>query len=123
MFTLLVATLVLWLYENRNPKHDMWFLPLFLFGSILPEYWIVATSTVIAAYFYCKNSRGLYLLLWVLSVVAFVLINLNFYAMLAVPIILLASKVHTTVPRLRYFFYTFYPAHFVVLWIVKTLMP
>jgi hypothetical protein len=123
MFTLLVATLVIWMYENANPKHGMWLLPLFAFGSLLPEYWVLGTGTTIAAYFYCKNPRPLYLVLWLLSVLLLSILNMNFYAMLAVPFLLLAPKVHLNVPRLKYFFYAFYPAHFALLWVVKTLMP
>jgi hypothetical protein len=123
MFTLLVATLVIWLYENANPKHGMWLLPLFSFGSLLPEYWLLGTGTTIAAYFYCKSPRPLYLLLWLLSVLLLAIINMNFYAMLAAPLLLLAPKVHLKVPRLKYFFYAFYPAHFATLWTIKHLMP
>jgi hypothetical protein len=119
LFTLLVATLVIWLYEAGNPKHGMWLLPLFSFGSMLPEYWILGTGTTIAAYFYCKSQRPRYLSLWLLSVMLLALINMNFYALLAVPLLYLAPKVNLTVSRLKYFFYAFYPAHFAVLWIMK----
>jgi hypothetical protein len=123
MFTLLVATLVLWLYEHRKPEQSIWLLPLFAFGSMLPEFWIAGTSTVIAAYFYCKHPTRLYLIFWLLSVTVLAVINMNFYATLAIPLILLAPKVKLNLPRFKYFFYGFYPAHFALLWIFKVLTP
>jgi hypothetical protein len=122
MFTLLVATLVLWLYEHRKPAQSIWLLPLFVFGSMLPEFWIAGTITVIAAYFYCKSPNRLHLLFWIASVTALTAININFYAMLAIPLILLAPKVSINIPRFKYFFYSFYPLHFALLWIYKVSM-
>jgi TraX protein len=119
LFTLLVATLFIWLYEAGTPKYGMWLIPLLVFGSLLAEFWILGTGMTIAAYFYCKTSRPLYLGLWLLSVTLLALINMNFYALFAVPLLYFAPKVNFTVPRLKYFFYAFYPAHFTLLWIIK----
>jgi TraX protein len=119
LFTLLVATLVIWLYEAGSPRQGMWLIPLFSFGSMLPEYWILGTGMTIAAYFYCKSPRPLYLGLWLLSVTLLGLLNMSLYALLAVPLLYFAPKVNLTVPRLKYFFYAFYPAHFALLWIIK----
>jgi hypothetical protein len=121
MFTLLTATLVLWIYETENKKAKLWLLPTFAFGSMLCEFWFVGTFTTIAAYLYCKRSRSSHLWLWIASVGALSIININFYSLLAVPLILLASRTDFKVPRFQHFFYAFYPAHLALLWLWKTL--
>ena len=45
-----------------------------------------------------------------------VMVNFNLWALAAVPLILLATRVELRVPRLRWLFYALYPIHLTVLW-------
>ena len=53
---------------------------------------------------------------WVLAVASLWLLNFNFWALTAVPTLLLATRVDLRVPRVRWVFYAFYPVHLAVLW-------
>lgn len=46
-------------------------------------------------------------------------VNGNPWALAAVPIAIGASRVIISIPRLRWFFYSYYPAHLVVLWLIR----
>jgi hypothetical protein len=54
-------------------------------------------------------------LLWV--------VNLNYWACAALPIIFLASTIKIEVPRLRFVFYAYYPIHLALLLLIQKLMP
>lgn len=66
LFTLWVGTLVIELLKRRQPKLMLVILPLFAFGSLLPEYWHLGTGTVVAAWYWCKHPRVSSLVLWML---------------------------------------------------------
>lgn len=121
LFTLWVGTLVIELLERRRSRRMLVILPLFSFGSLLPEYWHLGTGAMIAAWYWCKHPRVSSLVLWTLPLAALVIINHNFYALLVIPLVYAAQFVDLTVPRYRHVFYVFYPAHLVALWLAVAL--
>jgi hypothetical protein len=42
-------------------------------------------------------------------------VNRNFWAMTAIPVIFLAPQIKLNIPRIRYAFYIYYPAHLAVI--------
>ncbi|WP_295539487.1 TraX family protein, partial [Thiolapillus sp.] len=48
-----------------------------------------------------------------------VLINKNGWALGAIPVIAAASVVKIPVPRVRWLFYTYYPLHLAVIWLIR----
>lgn len=122
LFTLWAGTLVIELLERRRPQLMLVILPLFSFGSLLPEYWHLGTGAMIAAWHLCKQPRASSLVLWILPLAALVIINHNFYALLVIPLVYAARFVDLPMPRYRHVFYVFYPAHLAVLWLVQALI-
>jgi TraX protein len=122
LFTLWVGTLVIELLERRRPQRMLVILPLFSFGSMLPEYWHLGTGAMIAAWYLCKHPRVSALVLWMLPLAALVIINHNFYALLVIPPVYAAQFINLPVSRCRHLFYVFYPAHLAALWVVQACM-
>lgn len=78
---------------------------------------IIAFAAVLGSKRSDRWGRALVLVVLALSSLWFV--NGNFYALLALPLILLASRITWTVPRLRWAFYVYYPAHLAVLAVIQ----
>ena len=64
---------------------------------------------------WCEHRTEGWAVLWSLSLAALVFVNGNFWALAALVPLVLASWWTRAVPRGRWFFYVFYPAHFAVL--------
>ena len=116
MFLLLAATAVIYGLERRDVAGIAIAGLAFCVGGLLAEYFYPGIVMVVAAWAYCREPNARHLLVWVLCVATLVLINANFWALAAVPCLLLASRVDLRVPRLRWLFYAFYPLHLAVLW-------
>ena len=43
----------------------------------------------------------------------------NLWALAALPVILVATRVDLHVPRLRWVFYAYYPVHLVAIWLIR----
>jgi len=121
LFTLWVGTVLIELLERRRPQRMLVILPLFAFGSLLPEYWHLGTGAMIAAWYWCKQPRGSSLVMWMVPLAALVIINQNFYALLVIPLVYAAQFIELPVPRYRHVFYVFYPAHLAVFWLAQAL--
>jgi hypothetical protein len=83
---------------------------------LLAEYFYPGVAMVVAAWAYCREPHGRHFAAWVLCVAALVLINDNFWALVAVPTLLIATRIDLHVPRLAWWFYAFYPLHLAALW-------
>jgi hypothetical protein len=55
----------------------------------------------------------------VLACAALWFINRNLWALAALPVLFLASRVDLRVPRLRWAFYAYYPLHLAALWLIR----
>jgi hypothetical protein len=59
------------------------------------------------------------LTLWFLGTLSLTVVNGNAWGLLAIPIVLLAGRVRLPLPRRTWVFYAFYPAHLLLLLIVR----
>ncbi len=119
MFLLLGATAVIYGIE-RGGKAGMAIAAAgFGLGGSLAEYHHPGVAMVVAAWVYCREPRWPHLAVWVLLTASLVLFNDNLWALSAVPFLLAAPFVNLHVPRLRWVFYAFYPAHLAALWWVR----
>ncbi len=116
MFLLLAATAVIYGLERRDGPGIAIAGFALCVGGLLAEYFYPGLVMVVAAWAYCRDPNGRHLLAWVLCVAALVLINANFWALAAVPCLLLATRVELRMPRLRWLFYALYPLHLAALW-------
>lgn len=123
MFTLGLATCILFLIDKSMQSNNAdsviithaLVVALFILGSLFVEGQTIAVGYVLAAWTYCKTQNGWVFLIWLLSTVGLSLINGNHWAVAAVPIILITSKIHVNLPRLKWLFYAYYPMHLVIL--------
>ena len=109
--TLFLATLVVWLLERGGRAQRCAALIAFLIGGALVEFWWPALLCCLGAWAFLRGPSKFRLLLWTLATASLALINGNFAALAALPLIWGASRVDLPIPRLRWVFYAFYPAH------------
>jgi hypothetical protein len=109
--TLFLATLVVWLLERGGRAQRCAALIAFLIGGALVEFWWPALLCCLGAWAFLRGPSKFRLLLWALATASLALINGNFAALAALPLIWGASRVDLPIPRLRWVFYAFYPAH------------
>jgi hypothetical protein len=109
--TLLLATLIVWLLERGGTARRCAALIAFLFGGAMVEFWWPALLCCVGAWAFLRRPSGLRLLLWALATASLAVINGNFAAVAALPLIRGASTVDMPLLRKRWVFYAFYPAH------------
>lgn len=132
LFTLLVATCCVYLLTLPVPKHLSVLtrlaaiLLLALAASLVDYLWVGPALVVVIWRLFTAPKRLernlLYVVLVVLTVLLCVL-NDSLAALLALPVILLCVPLcqHVQLPRLKWFFYWFYPGHLLALLLLKTL--
>lgn len=119
MFTLLVVTGTLYLVEKGGPANMAGAVAVFLVGGSSVEYWWPAVAFGLAVWWYCKSPSVLPLLLGLLACSALWFINSNWWALAALPLLLVVSRLDLPMPRLRWAFYAYYPLHLATLWLIR----
>jgi len=119
MFLLLAATAVIYGLERADGIGVAIAGFAFFVGGLSAEYLHPGVAMVVAAWAFCRQPNVLHFAAWTLFTAALVLINGNFWALSAVPTLLLATRLDLRVPRLRWAFYALYPLHLVVLWWIR----
>ena len=109
--TLFLATLIVWLLERGGRASRCKALIAFLIGGAVVEFWWPALLCCLGAWAFLRRPTGLRLLLWGLATASLAAINGNFAAVAALSLIWGARQVEIPLPRSRWVFYTFYPAH------------
>ena len=117
LFTLAVSVLVAWLLDKGGPTQVIGACLLFLFGGALVEFWWPALAICLSVWAYFRTPSLVYVAGFVVSLLALYLINGNFWALLALPLIAAARVWRWPLPRMKWFFYAFYPLHFMAIWV------
>lgn len=123
LFTLLIATIVIGLLAHGGQRQSTAAVAVFVLGGSVVEYWWFALGLAIACWCYCQRPTvarltvlgGAMALLW--------FVNGNFWALAALPLILVAPYVKLSLPRLSCFFYIYYPGHLVILVMLQISVP
>lgn len=118
MFTLLVATGVLYLSQGGKIGRVL-AVGLFIIGGAFVEFWWPALAITVGAWSYFRRPSWTALLLALIGLAALFFINKNMWALAALPLFVLASRVDLPVPRLRWIFYAFYPLHLAGIWLLR----
>lgn len=116
LFLLLAGTAVVYGLERGDGRGIVIAGAAFCVGGLLAEYLYPGLAMIVAAWAFCRRPDAKRFLAWVAFTASLVLMNVNFWALTAVPALLLATRVDLRVPRLRWAFYAFYPAHMAALW-------
>jgi len=109
--TLWLATWIVWLLERGGRTAHCIAAVAFLVGGAVVEFWWPALLCCLAAWAFLRRPGGLRLLLWTLAMASLAAVNANFAAMAVLPLIWGAREVEIPLPRSRWVFYVFYPAH------------
>ncbi|WP_269474023.1 TraX family protein [Variovorax sp. RA8] len=120
--TLLLATLIVWLLERGGTANRCTAFIAFLLGGAMVEFWWPALLCCLGAWAFLRRPSGLRLLAWALAMASLALINRNFATLAALPLIWCASRVDMPLPRKRWVFYVFYPAHLSLIALVRQLI-
>lgn len=88
-----------------------------LLGGSSVEFWWPAILLVLGFWLYQRRPAWSALVLIVVSCAALRVINGNWWAVAALPILWIACRFDLRVPRLRWFFYAYYPLHLTAIWI------
>lgn len=104
---------------------------LFLAGGLFVEFWWPGVAMTLCAWWYLRRPSTTALLFWAASTAALgcipwllarVPMSLSLWSLAAFPVIALAARLPLRVPRLRWAFYAYYPAHLCALWIAQALL-
>lgn len=119
MFTLLAATVVLSLIDQGSRLSFIAAATVFLFAGTLVEFWWPALSMCLAIWLYCRKPSLVALALLIASCAALWFINGNFWALTAFPVVALATQINFQTPRIKWLFYSYYPVHLTVIWLIR----
>jgi len=120
--TLLLTTLIVWLLDQGGRRMRCAAAIAFLIGGALVEFWWPALLYGLGARAFLHKPDAPRLLGWILATASLAVINGNFAALAALPLIWAAQRVDIRVPRHRWVFYIFYPAHLSLIACVQSLL-
>lgn len=115
LFTLGAGAAVVLLLQTRRIVYMLAGAALFAVSGAFVDYAWVGVALCVTSWAYFRWPSWLTLLAWIASVASLFFINGNFTALLALPLLWLASGKAVRFPRYRNFFYWFYPLHLAVL--------
>lgn len=115
LFTLFTATLVVFMWERGGATRRLLACAVFVFGGALVEFWWPAILCCLGAWAFLKRPTAWRLALLAMATGSLAVINGNFAAVIALLLIWGATRVDIPMPRLRWVFYAFYPAHLTAL--------
>lgn len=119
MFTLLVLTAALNLVDRGTVGGYAAAAAVFLVGGYNVEYWWPALALGVAVWWYCKRPGAMPLALALTGLGSLWFINSNWWALLALPVVVAASLLDLRVPRVRWVFYAYYPVHLFALCLIR----
>ena len=115
LFMLLLVVSLTCLIDRGSAKCYALAVTLFLFGSAFVEYLWMGVLSCLGAWLFCRDASTSRLLLWFLGMLSLTVVNGNAWAVAAIPMVLMAGRIALRLPRLTWVFYSFYPAHLLLL--------
>lgn len=119
LFTLLLVVALTYLIDRGGALRYTAAVALFVLAGALVEYLWMGVLCCLGAWLFCREASPRRLFLWSLATLSLTLVNGNTWALVAIPIVLIAGRVPQALPRRTWFFYGFYPAHLLLLLIVR----
>lgn len=117
MFTLATVAAAASLLHSR---HRAAALAVVLVGGSSVEFWWPAVVMGVAAWCFARSPSWIAGMVTVGACACLAIINGNHWALAALPLFALASRVDLRVPRLQLAFYAFYPLHLAAIWLART---
>lgn len=121
MFMFLVSVSLFFLIDQKRRMDLTLAILLFLIGGLFVEYNWIGILLCLCCWVYLRSHSLFALLGWVVAYWLLDLANGNHWALLSLPLILLATQIEIKLPRIPYLFYIYYPFHLSLFWVVKVL--
>lgn len=119
MWTILVLTAVLFFNERGTAFGYVLAPVLFVLGGLVVEFWWPALLFGVAMFWYYRRPSYMALALAVLALLPLWFVTQNQWPLLAIPLLFLASKLDVKMPRVRHFFYWYFPAHLLAILLIR----
>lgn len=119
LFTLAALTGILACLEQKSQRSHLAAIFLFVVAGSLVEFWWPAIAFGIAVWSYKRQPSIATAALAFVALASLHQINGNSWAMVAIVPIMLSRLVDIKIPRVRWFFYAFYPAHLSLIWLAR----
>ncbi|MDD2832376.1 MAG: TraX family protein [Methylotenera sp.] len=120
MFSLMLVVSIMFLLEKGLFWHQMLALLIFVVGGAFVDYLWFGLLYCLVAWSYCRHPSAVGLLALVIALATLFYVNDNHWALAALLVLLMFMRVDIKLPRLKWFFYVYYPAHISILWGIKT---
>jgi hypothetical protein len=117
LFALLSMTAIIYFLEQQTISGYLIACAVFIAGGSSVEFWWPVLAFGIALWWYCKTPQIAPLIIAVVALLLLRLINGNYWAFTALPILIASTAVNIPVPRYQWLFYYFYPIHLTLLWL------
>lgn len=118
LFTFFMSAAILFFIQKRG-LYLLAAVIVFIFGGVLVEYAWGGILLSIGFWSFYKGKNILAIVLVAISFYILHLINGNNWALLSLVVLFLVRYVPLKVPRLRYFFWIYYPLHLTILWAIS----
>jgi hypothetical protein len=119
LFMLLLVVSLTYLIDRGGAKCYALATALFILGGAFVEYLWMGVLCCLGAWLFCREASPSRLLLWFLGTLSLTVVNGNAWGLAAIPIVLMVGRVGLHLPRQTWVFYAFYPAHLLLLLIVR----
>ena len=119
MATLLVATVMCGAFASGRLLYVVLASVLFVVAGSSVEFWWPGIALSVATWSYARTPSWPALIVGLAALFALRSVNGNDWALLAIPVLVAATFWRWPLPRVRYFFYAFYPLHLAALWLLQ----
>lgn len=119
LFTLLVICCIIFLVNIGGVLRFISAFTLFVLAGAIVEFGWIAIYIGVTTWAAMRMKSLFFGLAATIGCIALARINLNYFAVLALPVIAVCLFSNATVPRIKYFFYVYYPLHLFIFLLVR----
>lgn len=119
LFTLLAISCVIFCLNTGGTTGAFSAIVIFALAGAIVEFGWIAIYLGVTTWAALRLKSVVIAIAAVLGCIALESINLNYYAVLALPVITFALLFKVKLPRVKYFFYVYYPMHLLILLLVR----
>jgi hypothetical protein len=119
LFMFAIAISCMYFIDKGGNKNKWFAVLLFIFAGAFVEYWWWGIGLCLLLWRYFKAEKEIYLIAAMLVVALLFIVNRNYCALFALPIIYFSQFLTINVKRNKMIFYYFYPIHLTIICAIK----